>query len=350
MSPLLGWDIGGAHLKLAEIASDGRVVCTEQYATPLWLGLDSLKERLESVASRYADSNAIHAVTMTGELVDFFPGRDEGVRSLIDLFISVFPGSHTLVYAGSEGLLGAHEVHGVLHKVASANWHATANYVATRYRDCILVDLGSTTTDLVPIQGGIIANAGYSDRQRLQHRELVYTGMIRTPVMAVVREVEINGKRQGVAAEYFATMSDVYRILGLLNESHDLYPAADNGEKTLAGSKRRLAHMLGADYGEELGDDELASAARFIADEQLNQVGTAFEHIRNRPGSASSPDLIAAGIGRELLRPLAEELNCKYRDLGCILGNQGENQGLANTAPAIAVAQLARLGHELQIN
>ncbi len=350
MSSLLGWDIGGAHLKLAEVASDGRVVRSEQYATPLWLGLDSLKKCLATTASRYKNKNVIHAVTMTGELVDYFPGRDEGVRSLLELFFSIFPASDTLVYAGPEGLLDAGLAEGVPHKIASANWHATASYLAMRYRDCILVDMGSTTTDLVPIQGGIIVNEGYSDRQRLQQRELVYTGMIRTPVMAVVREVEVKGKRQGVAAEYFATMSDVYRILGALNEAHDLYPAADNGEKTMAGSKRRLAHMLGADHGDELDDEELVSAARFIANEQLSQVRSAFEQIRNRAGSAESPDFIAAGIGRELLRPVATELNCKYRDLGCILGAEDEIQGLADTAPAIAVAQLARIKHELQIN
>ena len=349
-SSILGWDIGGAHLKFVELSCSGEIISTAQYATPLWQGLETLEQCLLNTKQRYSGRKIRHALTMTGELVDFFSSRDEGVKAILDVFLSVFENTGTLVYAGSDGLVCADGVMGQLSNVASANWHATATYLGTVRKDCLLVDMGSTTTDLVMVREGVPQNKGYSDRQRMVHGELVYTGLIRTPVMAVTQVVVVDGETQGLAAELFATMADVYRILGCLNESHDLYPAADGGEKTKEGSMRRLAHMLGADYEVELDDVQLTEAARYIAMEQAQQLKQAIVHLTGREDTHQPLQIIGAGVGRELIRSMALDLHCKFSDLGCILGDQDNQNGLADIAPAIAVAQLARQEHESQIN
>ena len=74
------------------------------------------------------------------------------------------------------------------------------------------IDAGTTTTDLVPLEGGAVAARGYSDGERLAEGELVYTGVVRTPVMAVARTAPFDGRMQRIAAERFATMADVWRL------------------------------------------------------------------------------------------------------------------------------------------
>lgn len=339
---IVGWDIGGAHLKSAQIDREARVLSVEQHATPLWQGLDALSANLKQVKRSLIDTPALHAVTMTGELVDYFDGRTDGVRQLLEVFFSVFSEGTTLVYAGRDGMIKASEVSSHLSSIASANWHATASYLAGKKENSVLIDMGSTTTDIIPLINGTIENRAYTDQQRMMEGELVYTGMIRTPVMAVVDKVPVKGRWQGIAAELFATMADVYRIVGELDETHDLYPAADSGEKTREGSLQRLAHMLGADYRAELEEEELVQVAEYIANEQMSRVEQAFSQVRKRVKAPAKLDLIGAGIGRQLLKKLAMKGNCNYLNISCILDEIDNRDDVADCAPAVAVAHLAR--------
>ena len=152
--------------------------------------------------------------------------------------------------------------------IASANWHATAALAASRVRDGLLVDTGSTTTDLVPFRDGGVTARGYSDGERLTDHELIYAGVVRTPVMAIAREAPFQGRMQGVAAERFATMADVYRLTGDLAHDADPYPTPDHGGKSVEESAARLARMLGRDANEAPLAEWIA-AARHFAECQL---------------------------------------------------------------------------------
>ncbi len=176
--------------------------------------------------------------------------------------------------AGRAGFL--HDMGAVEHAldVASSNWHASATLVAQFFPDALLVDAGTTTTDLVPLKGGAVAARGYSDAERLAEGELVYTGVVRTPVMAVARTAPFKGRMQGVAAERFATMADVWRLLGALPAGADPYPTPDLKGKSTQESAARLARMLGRDA---TAADLLAyvDLARYFADCQLAEIEAA---------------------------------------------------------------------------
>ena len=224
MPDYYGWDIGGAHLKLVVISASGKVRRVEQYPTPLWQGLEVLTSKLLENQQRAAESPRKHALTITGELSDIFQNRQQGVEALLTEFSEIFQDEDIEVYAGGAGMLslaGAREEYA---HVASANWHATASLLCAQKRDFILVDIGSTTTDLVLVADAKILNRACNDQERLREGGLVYTGLTRTPVMAVVRELMFQGRRQPVMAELFATMADVYRITGELETGQDLMP------------------------------------------------------------------------------------------------------------------------------
>lgn len=342
---ILGWDIGGAHLKVARVDSAGRVIKVEQHPTPLWLGLGALDAVLQGLRPRFAAIAAGHAVTMTGELVDVFPTRSDGVRSLLELFASHFDPQATLVYGMAGEFLPLEQARSCSYDVASANWHATARFVAGPVGEGILLDVGSTTTDIIPFRNHQPCHIGSSDQQRLRSGELVYTGIVRTPVMAIVQRVPFAGEWQNVAAEYFATMADVYRITGELNEAHDQMAAADNAGKSAADSVRRLARMLGTDVESEHVGGSWRVLAEYIAERQLAMIDESFRRVVSRLGKEATLAIVGAGSGRFLARKLAHRHHFTYLDFEALL-EHGNDDGaeLAVSATAIAVAQLARAG------
>ena len=88
-----GYDVGGAHLKVA-LAEDGRTVAVRQVPCPLWQGIDRLAAAFAAAADLTSRAGA-HAATMTGELCEIFPDRATGVRVIIDRLKAVeqrYPG------------------------------------------------------------------------------------------------------------------------------------------------------------------------------------------------------------------------------------------------------------------
>ena len=55
---------------------------------------------------------------------------------------------------------------------AASNWHALANFVCrfVTSRTGLLIDVGSTTTDVIPLVDGQVAARGRNDTERLFRR------------------------------------------------------------------------------------------------------------------------------------------------------------------------------------
>ena len=71
---ITGLDLGGAHLKAAQVMPSGRIVRALQIPCQLWRGLDRLEAALAEAAAGLELGGPV-AVTMTGELADLFPDR-----------------------------------------------------------------------------------------------------------------------------------------------------------------------------------------------------------------------------------------------------------------------------------
>ena len=134
-----------------------------------------------------------HAVTMTAELSRSFRTKREGVGFVLDAVAAAFPEVDAMIYGVDGRFLSPAEARGQPLAVAAANWAATARFVGREARDCLLVDIGTTTTDIIPIESGEPATQGRTDPERLLSGELVYTGALRTPVEAVARTVPLWG-------------------------------------------------------------------------------------------------------------------------------------------------------------
>lgn len=338
---VLGWDIGGAHLKVAAVDRKGRVVQVQQLPCPLWLGLEHLDHAI-SVALAEMPRARLHAVTMTGELTDFFRSRAQGVKTIIARFAMQAPVGRTYIYAGPAGFLTPQNAVQRTDAVASANWAASAQLVASLLPDALFVDIGSTTTDLVPIRGGVLMIRGFSDADRLACEELVYTGVVRTPLMALADRIPFDGQWIPAMAEYFATTADVYRLTGELPEGADQLPAADNGGKSVRDSARRLARMIGRDL-ESAPLAQWKRCARHLADLQLWQIRQACERVLSRADAVDRSPVVGAGTGRFVARKLAIQLGRRYRDFDSLIETAPDAASWASgCAPAVAVALLAQ--------
>lgn len=339
---IMGWDLGGAHLKLARLSPGGRVLAVEQHACPMWKGIGQLESLLGSIHARIDVARYRHAVTMTGELVDIFPDRIRGVRALLRTLARHFGAAVVHVYTLKGELRPLAAARARAAEVASANWHATAALVARQCREALIVDIGSTTTDLVPVRRGRIDARGYTDGERMAHGELVYTGVVRTPLMAMVNRLPFAGQWQGVAAEWFATTGDVYLLTGQLSRRHYQADTADGGGLSDADCARRLARMLGRDAAEA----SLAGwrrLAHHIAGVQREALRGAVERVLSRQDAAGEATIVGAGCGRFIAREIARELRYPYLDIAEMMQVPHALRDIAAVcAPAVAVARLAQ--------
>jgi probable H4MPT-linked C1 transfer pathway protein len=339
MGVITGLDIGGAHLKAAQVGQDGRVLAAVQIPCALWQGLDRLEQALAEATARLAPVGRT-AITMTGELADLFPDRVTGVRRLVEAATAGLPRAGLRIWAGARGFVDPSEAGARAAAIASANWLASATVVARRTGEALFVDLGSTTTDILLLAAGEVRAQGTSDRERLAMGELVYTGLTRTPLMAVAARVPFAGRWVEVMNEHFATMADAYRVLGILAEGVDQHPAADGGEKTIEASARRLARMIGADL-DEGGPDAWRQVAAWFARCQRRRIEDAVALQLSRRVVGDETPLVGAGCGRLLLKALARDLDRPYRDfVELIDAGSIPGEWVSACAPAVAVALL----------
>jgi len=339
----IGWDIGGAHLKMASIDHSGAVNFAQQMATPLWKGLDSLENAMSKMHKQITVDSVTHTITMTAELADIFKDRRSGVEELTGFLGSHFDKQDFQLYAGNSGLIKAVEANSHITDIASANWHATASFVAQNIDEGVLIDIGSTTTDIIPFVSGQLLNTAYTDHERLRANELVYTGIIRTPVMAVVNKIFCDGQWQNIAAENFSTMADIYRLTDELNELDDMMPTADGAGKTPCDSARRLVRMVGLDLEDEDDIHPCIEMATHIAASHLEIINESLSKVLSRSESKRTKCLVGAGAGRFLVRKLASKNNLKYIDFTDLVSYpKQEEQRVLSCAAAVSVAQIAR--------
>lgn len=364
---VVGWDVGGAHLK-ACLLQNGQVLDVQQWACPLWQGLQHLDAALALAVQRWpALHGAWHAITMTGEMVDLFASREAGVRAITERLVNQLqtplPGrapAGLRFYAGAHGWCDAREAGERWAQLASANWRATASHVAAWAAGAaalpfgVLVDIGSTTTDLIafagaPSPGGQVLGNSHSDAQRLASGELVYQGVVRTPLCALAQRITLAGARSNVMNEFFATTADVYRLTGELDAAHDLHAPADGADKGVAATQQRLARMVGLDAADASAADWSACAQQWRAAQVAELAGQLRAVCAAHALPADAP-VVAAGCGAFLAPELRAAAGLRSslpvldygRDVAPISPQAtGGTAGRARVcAPSVAVAVL----------
>jgi probable H4MPT-linked C1 transfer pathway protein len=325
---VLGLDVGGATLKLAHWPE--RVAVNRPFA--LWKDPAGLAAVLaEALRDPSLPPFDLVAVTMTGELCDCFETKREGVRAILDAVEAAAGAVPVRVWLTGGLLVDPAEARREPLPAAASNWLALATFAGRAYAPtgpALLLDVGSTTTDVVPLLDGLPVPRGRTDPERLACGELVYTGVGRTPLCALLGA--------GHAAELFATTLDVYLTLGRVAERPDDHGTADGRPATRQWARDRLARMRCADRDTCTEDETRALAERAEAAQRELVLDGVRRVTAGRPGPVRT--VVVSGSGEFLARAVAAAAcpGALVRSLAQELG-----PGLSQAACAYALAVLA---------
>ncbi|MFQ6051168.1 MAG: hydantoinase/oxoprolinase family protein [Candidatus Hydrothermarchaeota archaeon] len=328
---ILGLDVGGANIKVGLI-DDEEIVSCRSYYYPLWKFHGNLPNFFLSLKREMEKEDKIHktGVVMTGELADSFETRKKGVLFIAESLKNAFDEVYFMDYEG------------VLHDIkylrenplnfAGSNFPATVILASRIVEEGILLDMGSTTTDIIPFKKGKHLS-GKNDLERLMNEELVYCGFLRTNLCFLSGKVPLRGKMVRISSEYFAQTADIYRILGYIEEEEYVVETPDKRGKSKEDCKRRIARVLCSDK-EELAENEILSVARFLKEKQVEMIRSSILNVLERKNM--SRNFVLAGIGSVILEEACENVGNIYK----IEDEYGRE--VSAIAPAIGVAYAVR--------
>ena len=329
----LGLDIGGANIKVA----NGKGYAAS-YHFPMWKNHKQLAQDLRTYIAEAPPADHL-AVTMTGELADCFENAKQGVEYILYAVATAADRRHTRVYLRNGQMVTPQVAVQRTTQVAAANWHALAAFAGrfAKKELALLIDIGSTTCDVVPLMYGQPINQGESDTQRMLRGELVYTGVERSPLCAVVSQVPYRGQACPMAQELFATSRDAYLVLGDLPEDSHSRATADGRPATRAAALGRLAKSICAD-GDEFNETDARAIAEAVAEAQVEKIAAAVRQVTAKmPAPPSSVILVGQGefLAGRVLKAIgfAGRIVSLAREAGAAVSRCG---------PAHALAVLAR--------
>jgi probable H4MPT-linked C1 transfer pathway protein len=328
----LALDIGGANTKAARL--HGTSLRTVSRPFEIWRDREALAAVLRAVAAEAGQAEAV-AITMTAELSDAFRTKREGVAFVLGAAEDALGDRPLSVLTTAGELVSMGEARARPWDVAAANWVATALAVADAHPDALLIDVGSTTADIVPIAAGRVAASGHDDLARLMAGELVYTGLLRTNLAAIAPRVPVRGEWCPVASEYFAISADVHLVLGHLGEEAYDCPTPDGRAATVAFARERIARLVCSDV-DQLDAQEIDAIAAFLHGEQLRQIEEAARRV-DRPLPPQAP-VVAVGAGAFLGREVAARLGRAVADAPW--GATGTEMAPAAALAALLAARL----------
>ncbi len=316
---VLGLDVGGANVKMSFVSFNGwqdfDVFYSGLWYFPFWIKKPLFRDFLENIRREIELKEEWKGlgVTMTAELSDCFQTKREGVLWIARRVCEVF-GEERVFFLTVDGkMVSLKELLKDPLKGAATNWIGTAFLIGSRFPDCIMVDVGSTTTDLVSIVEGKPFSKGRTDPERLARGELIYTGVLRTNVTSIVQKVPTPWGECRASSELFAITGDIHLVLGNI-EVRDYNVDTPNGKKpSFDSALTRIARVVCADK-EMLSRNQIVNIARFIYEKQLQQIIEGLKQVieENKDVLGNSPKIVFTGSGGEFLgKEAAKRLGLK---------------------------------------
>ena len=331
---IAGFDIGGANTDVALVDFDesGNIIRVETdfIYLPMWIKKDELKEALKDLLGSSVDEVDAVGVSMTAELVDAYKTKKEGVLDIAKKSVDSF--SVPVGFVGLDGIMEISRVFEEPMNVAAANWIATVPIASKIHSNCILIDTGSTTTDIIPIKNGKECAKGRSDLERLKTGELIYSGALRTNVAALVEKVPLDGTMMRIASELFAVTADIQIILGNISKEEYTCDTMDGSGKSIDDCMRRISRVICGDM-DVLKPDEIKAIADYIYSEQVKRISEALLEVSKRNNISK---VVTTGLGMDVLGVKACELaGLEYTGMDKILKKED-----CVVAPAVGTAIL----------
>ncbi len=295
---VLGLDIGGAHVKYAvvqnkKILPARKIIPFELYRTPTKLA-PLLKTIRKDIKPQMV------AISMTGELADVFATRREGVRFILKSAIAAFGASAISVVSVNGSFVTTSVAMKKTELVTAANFIATVLYAVNIIKNGVIVDIGSTTTDILPVINGSPALLANDDLGRLKSGELFYGGYLRTNASSVLQEISIGKAKIRTCPEFFATIGDAHLYSGDITAKDYTCQTPDGGPKTTRGAGIRLARLVLSDP-QTLSAKEIESIAKQIVKAQTEKIANAIKKLVAKR-KLENTQILLTGAGAKVYR------------------------------------------------
>ncbi len=330
----LGIDIGGAHIKLVGLDEKKELIFVDYLKFYFWKEEKSINKIFNYINSK-SNKNTLSGITMTAELCDIFKNRVDGFRKIYNYCKKLK--NNYFFYTKSKKIFEKKNYSAIV----SMNWHSIGRLLEKKYKNAIIVDFGSTTTDIICIKNYVIQNKNFDDFSRINSSELVYTGLTRTPIFAINSKVKINGKNFEIIPEFFSDMSDVYRINSILKKEFDIDETADGKKRSKFLSYSRLSRNFGLDH-KKSNQNLIKDLSKKIINTQLERIYLAIGKNRSKYKIEKKCKIIVCGIGKDVLSlflNLKKEKVIQFSDL-VKCRNQNLKKKAAFHTPAFCIASL----------
>lgn len=299
---MLGMDIGGVSTKVSIFHPSGRLAAHFRLPFAIaqeWSRWVTWFDRwMASCPFLRGQTLTAVVVSVTAELSDAFTSKADGVDQMTRALEALFGTAVRMVTHQGMLVTMAQARHRVW-DVAAANWMPTARWIGRHVADAIMIDIGSTTTDIIPIVGGRPDPEGRSDVERLQTGELVYLGIERTPVNSLAAQVPFRGKSVPVAGELFAQSGDAWRVAGYAGMDTMHHVPVDGRTWSRTDCRRRLAKIICADLT-QMRPEEIKHLATYLVSRQMARTYDALTRLA-RTRFASPVPVYVVGQGAKCL-------------------------------------------------
>ncbi len=336
----IGWDIGGANTKYC-ILNDNTIDCKIK-SCELWRTTKEIQKLISEIHKKFSNKyNIINAISMSGEMCDIFPTRELGVKQILSFFNN--QKSDNYVFSKNKKFIKINKnISSDL--IASMNWLAVATYLKNFNKNIIGIDLGSTTTDVLLVKNNKIFNKRKNDFTGLSSYELIYTGCLRTPILAIANKIKMRNKFYNVIPENFASIADVYNVLSVIPYKYNYTNSSDNRPKTNYYSMKRLARIFGFDYSKS-HKNTILSLSKKIMSIHLSKIDYIINyHIKDKYSTIKDLKIIGIGVGRELVRRICKKNKWDYRDFMDYIDIKKKKgiTSVSDVAPAFALSHLIK--------
>ena len=232
-------------------------------------------------------------------------------------------------------------------KLFSTNWILTSKFLNYKKNIDLIIDVGSTTTDIIFKDMNIENNI--NDHMRLTNKTLLYLGVVRTPLPMIADNIKYKGRDISLVNEVFATTGDIFNINNDIDFSDLDYLGSDNLQFTKENSFTRLARVIGLDY-KDCQEKHLIDVANNFKNIFISKI---IDNIRaidkkiQREGLTAFSDNIddftisSIGEGRFIIKEMCKIYNINYTPIDNInynsIVNVDKNKVYSNMTSALVV-------------
>ncbi|ABR54985.1 Hydantoinase/oxoprolinase [Methanococcus vannielii SB] len=328
---ILGIDIGGANTKITELYENGEFKIHHIYF-PMWKN----SEKLSKVLKKYSNNVSIVALVTTAELADSYETKQEGVENILNAVENAF-GDNVLVFDSDCNFVLTKDAKENYMTVSASNWCATAEFVSQNIdKNCILVDMGSTTTDIIPIVDGKAAS-NKTDLERLMNNELLYVGSLRTPLSFLSNKIMFKDTITNVSSEYFAITGDISLVLDKITEMDYSCDTPDGKPADKRNSLIRISKVLCSDLNQISADESINIAIEYYK----ILIDLILENVKKVSEKYGLKNIVITGLGEEILKDALSELT-KSNEFNIISIKERYGKDVSLATPSFSVSILLK--------